>query len=131
MLEVEGGKSVKRELPTEYAVSKFCLSFPQFVLQLLNRETPKIVEIINQLVSGATFDAEEPCRHVRGADDCKRLLEDSRDEALAAGGLTKHCESWKPPVSVESSSVQDGCFGGSLETDDSGLVTRRVFELTG
>lgn len=43
-----------------------------------------------QPVFGASFDAEELCRHVKGADDCEGLLDDSPDEAQTANGLAKN-----------------------------------------
>lgn len=50
----------------------------------MSKRARKKVEGFIQLVSVSSFDSEKLCRHVNGLDGCKRLLEDSKNEVLAA-----------------------------------------------
>lgn len=68
------------------------MSYAQIVLRLVKKEARKVIENIIQLLSGATFVEEKLRRHVKGVDYCKRLLENSRDEALATEVLAKEIE---------------------------------------
>lgn len=53
----------------------------------MNRREQKEAESIIRLVSGSTFDTVDLQWHVKGVEHCKRLLEYSKDEALAMESL--------------------------------------------
>lgn len=57
-------------------------------LKIESEKAPEEVETIVQFASDASFHAGKLCRHVKGIG-CERLMEDSRDEALAAQELAK------------------------------------------
>lgn len=80
----EGAESVGRHRPTEKAVLEFCLSFAKTAPQLVKTIAPKETDPIIQPVFGAQLAAGELRRHPKRIDVCQRLLEDSRDESLAA-----------------------------------------------
>lgn len=94
---VERAKRVERKLSTKKAVPEFRLSFGKAALQLARIEARQKVETIAQLVSRASIEAGELRRHVKRTGECKRLLEDSKDEALAVEGSAKET------VQIESS----------------------------
>lgn len=80
--------------------------------------------------SSANLDAGELRRHEERAGDCKRLLENSGEEALAAEGLAEEAVKPKRIFSVRSHYLQKEFFGGSTETNDDDLIAGRVFQLT-
>lgn len=81
---VEEAERVEREPPTKDAVSEFCLSFAKDLNAVGQQRSTGRARIITDLVSGASFDAGELRLQVKVAEECKRLLEDSRNEKLAA-----------------------------------------------
>lgn len=81
-------KGAEREPQTKKAVSQLFLSFTEAALQLVSKEARKKIENSIQLVSGASSDTEKLCRHGKEGEDSERLLEGSRDDALATEGFT-------------------------------------------
>lgn len=66
-------------------------------------------------------------QHVRKVDYCNRLLEDSRAEALAAKGFAKKILRAGSAFSVSGAVMyKQNIIGGSIVTDDDGLVVKRV-----
>lgn len=127
--EVEVAESIGREVPTEMAKREFCLSFAKIALQLAKKTEISLVN--HSAVSGVSFDAGEFCWNEKRADDCQRLLEDRRNDALATEGFKKDTfQNWKPLFCFKSYSLQEQCSSGSTEIDDDELVARRVFQLT-
>lgn len=55
----------------------------------MNRRAQKKVEHTIRLVFGANLDSGESRRDFKGDDDCKRLLDNSRDETQAAGDFAE------------------------------------------
>lgn len=89
MRGVEEAEGLKIEKPTEKAVLGFCLSFAQNALQLVSEGAQNNVENIIQLPSDAEFDARELRRHMKRANDCKGLLENSNNVSVAAEDFVK------------------------------------------
>lgn len=106
---------------------KFCLVFAETTQQLVSIGGKNEVEKIAGLVSDATSDASELCRHVKRVDKCKRILDDIRDADQAEEGFPKKI------VKVERARhhLKRGCTERTLwrftETDADELVARRAF----
>lgn len=77
---VEGAESLAKERLTQKAVPELRSRVAEIALLLVKRGGQNEVENITQAVLGASFDARELRLHEKKVDDCKRLLENSRDE---------------------------------------------------
>lgn len=96
----------------------------------MSRKAPKEVENIVQELCSAKSDVEERRQHVEGVDHCKRLLEDSRNEALTAEGFAKKVVRFGSGSSVSGVFLyKKRCFRRFTETDDDGHVAGRVLRL--
>lgn len=62
--------------------------------------------------------------------NCKQLLEDSLEEALAAKGFAKKIMRTRGSFSMSGGVLHKKIFGSSTETDDNVFVAGRVFQLT-
>lgn len=114
---------MRREAPPKTAVVQFRLSLAGTALRLASRTSQKKVEHKVQLVSGANFTAGKPRGHVKGADNCERLLGNSTKEALAPKGFAKTTVRIGGGFSISGAvCVQEECFGGFMERVDDGLV---------
>lgn len=82
----EDGENGRRFGTDIEEVSKCCLVFPAITLTLVNRERSKEVKNITRLVSDAHLDAGELRRHAKKCGNCKKILNDTRDEKLAGKG---------------------------------------------
>lgn len=80
---VKGARSVRREAPIEGTRTQLCLLNEATALQLAHREKTKEVKTIIQLVSDASFDADELPRQLARTENCKQTLNDIRDKNLA------------------------------------------------
>lgn len=127
-MEETGG--VEEKVPTKEAMAEFCLVFAEAALQVVNTKARKKVENIIRLIYDGNFDADELCWHVSRIDDCKRLLEHSRDKELAEDCFTKMvAKRGKRNICVWTSAVQRQRCSGFTETDCDEIVARHVFQL--
>lgn len=67
---------------TQEAAQKLCLLFAETVLQLMKRAAKMDDEDVNRLGSDENVDTNELRLHLRGFDDCTRILDYCRAEEL-------------------------------------------------
>lgn len=65
------------------------MGFAETALELVNERETKEIENVIQLVFDASSDAGKLRRHVKRVHECKRKLDDSRDEELAKESFAK------------------------------------------
>lgn len=94
----------------------------------MSTERQKEVENNIQIISDGNFDANELWRHVKRIDDCKRILDDSRDKEVAKECFTKKSANRSRSSVSEAESYKKLC-GEFTETEDDEFVMRRVFQL--
>lgn len=73
----------------ENGVPDFCLSFAEVAARLAYAGGKKDVEKLLQIVFRSDFNANELQRHVRGVEDCARLVAAGEDDTLSKRGFTK------------------------------------------
>lgn len=72
----------EEELSAKKAVPEFSMLFANIGLQLVGRGGRMEVNNIIPLFLEAKSDAGELCRHVDGASDCTRILDNRKNEEL-------------------------------------------------
>lgn len=87
--EFEEGRETEKEVEMERSVPDFCLSFAEVALRMARRGARKEIEKMMGIILDADFDAKELGRHVKGLDDCERIVGNSNEDVLSKEGFTK------------------------------------------
>lgn len=85
---------------SENTVPEFCLAFAEVSLQPVSKISRAKAEDINRPASNANSHTGTLRRHLKELHDCKRILDDSKEEALASEDFTKKFVENESSVSV-------------------------------
>lgn len=95
--------------------------FARTALKVVNRGRRKKVESIIRTASDGSSGADALCRHVKGIDQCRRILNSTRDKNLVGDGFPKET------VKIDNGS---SVVGAVLDGKNASATSRRQMKMS-